>query len=158
MASPTTTASAANGRCPLLTALPTAAMEFAISWPWEAIQALCHISMSTAMPSTLALNISCPEPSKASAMLWAKMASIAAPSTAAITPPATHCPRPGTPRVIASTMPMIRPASITSRNTMMSAPSMWLFRDHDAFGGICMELADEFITAGRERSDANQAL
>src|SRR5262249_47563043 len=61
------------------------------------------------------------------------------------------------PRVAASTMPMIRPASITSRKTMTSAPNMLLFRDHDAFGGVRVEVADELVAAGGERSDAHQA-
>src|SRR3954447_6880429 len=111
--------------------------------------------MATAMPSTLALNISWPAPSNALEMLSAKTARRAAPNTATATPPATHWPRSGTPRVTASTMPMIRPASITSRNTMMRAPNIALFRDHNAFGRIGMKLADKFITAGVKRTEPN---
>ena len=47
-----------------------------------------------------------------------------APSAPANTPAETQRPRPLTPRVAASTMPMISPASITSRKTMMSAPNI----------------------------------
>src|SRR2546423_336995 len=112
--------------------------------------------MTTAAPSTLALNISWPPPSKALLRLSANTASRPAPSTAIATPPATHWPRPATPRVTASTMPIIRPASITSRNTMMRAPSIALLRDHDALGRVGMELAHEFITAGAKRTDPNR--
>src|SRR5262249_31602431 len=81
-----------------------------------------------------------------------------APSVPSSTPAATQCPRPRMPRVAASTMPMIRPASITSRKTMMSAPNMLLFRDHDAFGGVGVEIAGDFAVAGSERPAAHQAL
>src|SRR5712692_7582747 len=114
--------------------------------------------MTTATASTLALNISWPEPAKALAIVSAKMAMRPAPSAATSTPAVTHFPRPGTPRVTASTMPMIRPASMTSRITMMSALIIALFRDHVALGGVCMDLADEFISAGRERTNPNQGL
>ena len=57
-ASPTTTASAVSGLAPSLTAVPMVRISSAISRPCRAIQALCHISMTTAMPSTLALNSS----------------------------------------------------------------------------------------------------
>src|SRR6516164_2252379 len=90
-------------------------------------------------------------------MASANKATMPAPSVPSSTPAATQCPRPGMPRVAASTMPMIRPASITSRKTMMSAPNMLLFRDYDAFGGVRVEVADELVAAGGERSDAHQA-
>ena len=151
-------ARAAKGRLPALTALPTSAMDAAISCPCPAIQRLCHISITTAMPSTPALNNSWPAPSKALAMVSAKRARRPAPTSAASTPAPTHRPRPGTPRVTANTIPMIRPASMTSRNTMISAPNMSLFRDHDAFGGIGMKLANEFVSPGRERTDADECL
>src|SRR5262245_63234080 len=90
-------------------------------------------------------------------MASANKATMPAPSVPRSTPAATQCPRPLMPRVAASTMPMIRPASITSRKTMTSAPNMLLFRDHDAFGGVRVEVADELVAAGGERSDAHQA-
>src|SRR5215467_1223240 len=156
-ASPTTRTSAVIGRLPAVTAAPTAAISAAISRPWRAIQAVCHISITTAAPSTLALSNSWPEPSNALAIASANRATMPAPSVPSSTPAATQCPRPLMPRVAASTMPMIRPASITSRKTMMSAPNMLLFRDHDAFGGVGIELADELVAARGERSDAHQA-
>src|SRR5260370_7889145 len=90
-------------------------------------------------------------------MASANRATMPAPSVPRSTPAATQCPRPLMPRVAASTMPMIRPASITSRKTMMSAPNMLLFRDYDAFGGVRVKLADKLVAAGGERSDAHQA-
>src|SRR5215813_11716452 len=156
-ASPTTTTSAVIGRLPVVTAAPTAAISAAISRPWRAIQTVCHISITTAAPSTLALSNSWPDPSNALAIASANRATMQAPSVPSSTPAATQCPRPRMPRVAASTMPMIRPASITSRKTMMSAPNMLLFRDHDAFGGVGVEIADEFVAAGGERPDAHQA-
>src|SRR6516162_11676469 len=156
-ASPTTTTSAVIGRLPAVTAAPTATISAAISRPWRAIQTVCHISITTAAPSTLALNNSWPEPSNALAIASANRATMQAPSAPKTTPAATQYPRSLMPRVAASTMPMIRPASITSRKTMMSAPNMLLFRDHDAFGGVGVELADELVAAGGERPDAHQA-
>src|SRR5437762_1957716 len=50
------------------------------------------------------------------------------------------------------------PASSTSRKTMTAAPSMGLLRDHLALGGIGVELADELVAAGLERSDPDEAL
>jgi hypothetical protein len=104
--------------------VPTERISAAISRPCRAIQALCHISMMTAMPSTLALNSSWPAPSKASEIAPANSATTAAPRTPPTTPVVTQRPRPNTPRVAASTMPTIKPASMTSRKTMMSAPSI----------------------------------
>src|SRR3981081_1879284 len=89
-------------------------------------------------------------------MAPANRAMMPAPSAPPRTPAAIQFPRPGTPRVEAITMPMIRPASSTSRKTMTSAPSILLFRDHDAFGGIRVELAHELVTAGIERPDPHQ--
>ena len=48
---------------------------------------------------------------------------------------------------------MTRPASTTSRKTMMSAPSIELFRDERAFGGVLVILAEELVAAGIERID-----
>src|SRR5262245_25305912 len=80
-----------------------------------------------------------------------------APSTPAVMPSPIHAPRPGTPRVAASTMLMISPASITSPKTITRAPSITLFRDYHALGGLGMELADELVTTGVQRSDPHQA-
>src|SRR5262249_16818859 len=97
-------------------------------------------------------------PSNALEIASANNAITPAPITPSPTPSPTHAPRSCRPRVAASTMPMISPASMASRKTMTSAPSMMLFRDHDAFGGVRMELADELVAAGRERPDPHQAL
>src|SRR6185437_5333354 len=158
-ARPTTIASAVSGRAPSLTAVPICFISAAISRPCRAIQALCHMSITTAMPSTQALNSSWPEPSNAFEIAPAKRATIAAPTTPATTPNVTQRPRPATPRVAAMTMPTIRPASMTSRKTMMSAPSMaFLFRDHHALGGGFMILADKRVFSGREWPDPHDAL
>src|SRR5262249_13151868 len=77
----------------------------------------------------------------------------------ATTPSVTMRPRPASPRVAASTMPMIRPASKTSRKTMTRAPSMiHLFRDQHALGCGLVEVAKEIVSAGRERTKAHQHL
>src|SRR5208283_3701571 len=59
-----------------------------------------------------------------------------------------------------SAMPMIRPASMTSRKTTMSAPSMndRLFHDQHALGGLRMIVAEEIIFARRKRGDAHRRL
>src|SRR5262245_54953066 len=114
--------------------------------------------MTTAAASTPALSSSCPAPSKAPEIGSANRAMMPAPSPPRPTPSVTQAARSGTPRVAASTIPMISPASSTSRNTMTSAPSMPLLRDHDAFGGVRMELADELVAARLERADPDEAL
>src|SRR3954447_17839958 len=90
-------------------------------------------------------------------MAPANRAMMPAPTTPASTPAAIQAPRPAAPREAAMTMPMISPASSTSRKTMTSAPSMLLFRDHDALGRVCVELAHELVTPGVERPDPHQA-
>ena len=75
---------------------------------------------------------------------------------AASTPIETAKSRLGTPLVAASTMPTIRPASITSRKTMRSAESMY-FRHHHALRGRRMIFAHERIAARRQRPDADIA-
>src|SRR5208283_3578324 len=59
-----------------------------------------------------------------------------------------------------SAMPMIRPASMTSRKTTMSAPSMndRLFHDQHALGGLRMIVTEEIIFARRKRGDAHRRL
>ena len=87
-------ASAVSGLAPSLTAVPTVRISSAISRPCRAIQALCHISMTTAMPSTLALNSSWPAPSKACEMAPANMATTAAPTMPAQNADADPAPAP----------------------------------------------------------------
>src|SRR6185312_6421038 len=157
-------ASAVSGLAPSLTAVPILRISAAISRPCRAIQALCHISMTTAIASTAALNSSWPEPWKASEITPAKAATMAAPARPPPMPMAIQRPRPPTPCVAASTMPTMRPASSTSRKTMINAPSMSgysefrLFRDDHALRGVFVILADERVLAGLERADAHDAL
>src|SRR5205823_1609139 len=88
-------------------------------------------------------------------MAPANAATIPAPANPAATPPAIHKPRCGTPRVAASTMPTISPASMTSRRTMMNAPSTPLLYLHHAARGFLVELADESVAADLERTEAH---
>src|SRR5437763_9493725 len=67
-------------------------------------------------------------------------------------------PRIATPRVAASTMPTINPASMTSRRTIMKAPIKSSLRDHLALGAIFMELTEEIVSAGDQRAETNHAL
>src|SRR5260221_190405 len=96
-----------------------------------------------------------PEPDNGLAVAEENGPTWPAPSVPASAPVAPQRPRPLTPRLAASPTPMIRPASITSRNTMMSAPNMPLFRDDDALGRVGVEIAEEFVTSGCQRSDAH---
>ena len=120
-----TTPSARTEREPVRTASPTRLTSAASSRPWLAIQTLCQISMATAIGRIEALKISCPTPAKASAIAPAKAATSEAPTTPAATPAAMTSRLPRTPWVTAMTMPTMRPASMTSRKTMISAPSIF---------------------------------
>jgi hypothetical protein len=51
-------------------------------------------------------------------------------------------------------MPTIRPASMTPEH---NEGAQHRLRDHDALGGVSMELADELISAGLERADRTNA-
>src|SRR5262249_45575266 len=97
-------------------------------------------------------------PWNASEITFANRATMAAPTIPPRMPILIQRPRPATPRVAAMTMPTIRPASITSRNTMIAAPSMPLFRDHHALGGGLIELAEERIAARGQRADTHHTL
>src|SRR5690348_11650879 len=153
---PTTTARAMSGRLPLATSRPTARISAAISRPCWAIQVLCQASMTTARPSTAALNTSCPPPSNKAEMREAKTATTQAPSAPPATPRPTIGPRPGTPRVAAMTMPTTRPASRTSRRTMRRAASISLLRDDGALGRLLVVLAHELVAAGLQRPDPHR--
>src|SRR5258708_29207092 len=81
-----------------------------------------------------------------------------APSTPPATPPLIHRPRCGTERVTAITMPTMRPASNTSRKTMIRAASTRAsFHNERAVIGL-IEVVEEFVFAGLERTDAHDAL
>src|SRR3954469_7634222 len=89
----------------------------------------------------------------------AKPATTQAPNTPPAMPSRIHLSRPCTPRVAASTMPMISPASMTSRKTMTSAPSMEpLLYDDNALGGFRVELAFELVFSGLQRTELNGGL
>src|SRR4051794_25682658 len=82
-----------------------------------------------------------------------------APSTPPATPPLIHQPRCATPRVTARTIPTIRPASKTSRNTMISAASTIIPLFHDQSTAVALvEVVEEFISAGLQRADADRGL
>src|SRR5438477_12667127 len=88
-------------------------------------------------------------------MASANSATMPAPSVPARIPSATHRPRPFPPRTAARTIPINSPATITSRNTIMSAPNMPLFRDDDAFAGVRVEITEELVAPRRQRSDTH---
>src|SRR4051794_11904891 len=74
----------------------------------------------------------------------------------ASTPPPIHRLRPDTVRVTASTMPMIRPASKTSRKTMTNAASKArgsLLYDQRAARDLFVVLVEEFVAARLLRTD-----
>src|SRR5260221_6488415 len=70
------------------------------------------------------------------------------------TPPLTHRPRCGTERVTAITMPTIRPASNTSRKTMIRAASTATSFHHERAAIGLVEVVEEFVFARLERTDA----
>src|SRR5947209_5356115 len=81
-----------------------------------------------------------------------------APRMPATMPRPTQRLRPATPLVAASTMPTIRPASMTSRNTINKLASTRLLRDHHALRGVRMVFAHEVVAPGREWPQAHDAL
>src|SRR6266516_2849230 len=91
-------------------------------------------------------------------MTPAKTATRQAPSTPPATPPLIHRPRCGTERVTAITMPTIRPASNTSRKTMIKAASTAASFHHERAAIGLIEIVEEFVFAGFERTDAYDAL
>ena len=80
-ASPTTIMRIEHSRRPSLIALPTLRAFLASAAPCEDIQRLCQASMTTAMPSTVALKSSCPAPLAHSAMRPVPSATMPAPSS-----------------------------------------------------------------------------
>src|SRR5260370_14293052 len=150
----TTIARAISDVLPPATAWPMAFISPASSRPWLAIHRLCQPSITTAIARTVALNSSCPRPASESDRAPAKPASSPAPTTPTPTPPAMKVPRRGTPRVAASTMPTINPASNTSRNTMIRLANIVLIlrlardRGHRARGRVRMIIVEKFVDAG----------
>src|SRR5262245_46124991 len=139
----------------------------AISRPWRDIQAQCQPSMPTARNSTVALNSSEPMPEAASRIASANSATRQAPTTPPPMPVNTHPPRPRMPLVAAMTMPTTSAASSTSRKTTtalgvdcgrrssIAAVSSWSFLLHDdnAHGVVLIDLADELVGAGLQRTN-----
>src|ERR1700716_380074 len=150
-ATPTTTASASSDLLPSATAWPAARISPAISLPCRAIQTLCQVSMITATPRMAALNSSCPMPANSCDSAPANAATRQAAHAPASTPPPIQRLRCGTEPVTASTMPIINPASKTSRKTMMSAASTGagLLYGQGA-ARLFVEVVVKFVAAGFE--------
>src|ERR1700737_5445311 len=102
------------------------------------------------MARIAALNSSCPMPANKFDNAPANIATTQAARTPTSTPPPIHRLRCGTVRVTASTMPMIRPASKTSRKTIMSAAITIasLLNEQRAARDLFVVFVDKFVTAG----------
>src|SRR6516162_1918508 len=156
---PTTTASANSGLLPSATAWPIARISTAISRPWRAIQTLCQVSITTATPRMAALNSSWPMPSNSCDNAPANAATRHAAATPASTPPPIQRKRCATEPVTASTMPTIRPASNTSRKTMMSAASNDGVLLHvQRTARLLVEVVVELVAARLQRPHIDHAL
>src|SRR5580692_6364646 len=138
-------ASAKSDFDPAATASPAARNSATSSRPWRDIHTLCQVSIRTAKPRMLALNISWPLPPKSSDNPLVNNATRQAPKTPAATPPAIHFVRPGTAEVTAMTMPTTRPASKTSRKTISNDASTGTSQRnfHDTFHGTTRKLWDD---------------
>src|SRR5947207_15218755 len=137
----------------------------AISRPWPAIHKLCQPSITAARSRIEAVNTSCPLPASASDRAPANKARSAAPITPAPMPHAMKVPRWTIPRVAASTMLTISPASNTSRKTMIRLASTESFL-HLLLGcgdrtgrRIGMIIVEKFVRSGLQRPhhDADRA-
>ncbi len=106
---------------------PTARALAANAAPCDDIQMLCHASITTAIPSTLALNSSCPMPLAKDPITSVKAATTPAPTSPASSPANSQPRLPGMLCVAAATIPMISAASSTSLKTMMAVPNMACF-------------------------------
>src|SRR5215212_879899 len=114
--------------------------------------------MITAMPRIAALNSSCPMPANSCDSAPVKTATTQAASAPASTPPPIQRLRCGTAPVTASTMPIIRPASNTSRNTMMRAASTGVGLLHyQGAARLLVEVIVEFIAPGLQRPHIDEA-
>src|SRR4051812_33228084 len=103
----------------------------------------------------MALNSSCPMPANKFDSAPAKTATTQAARMPTSRPPPIQALRRGTVRVTASTMPTIRPASKTSRKTMISAASMarsyfttrFLLHNQSAARDLFVVFVEEFVAA-----------
>ena len=143
-------ASAKSDFLPATTASPAARNSATSSRPCRAIHTLCQVSIKTAKARMPALNTSWPLPPKRSDKADVNTATRQAPSTPARTPTDIHVVRPRTPAVTAMTMPTIKPASKTSRNTMTSEASTETSAAY-LFGGCTFRAAATDVMA---RSDS----
>src|SRR5215212_5654110 len=108
--------------------------------------------MITAMPRIAALNSSCPMPANSCDRAPVKAATTQAASTPASTPPPIQRLRCRTVPVTASTMPTIKPASNTSRNTMMRAASTGVCLLHNQGAArLLVEVVVELVASGLQR-------
>ena len=92
--------------------------------PCDDIQMLCHASINTAMPRTMALNNSCPMPSASLPITSVEAATNAEPIKPTTTPAASQRLLPLIVSVAAARMPIISAASSTSLKMMMAVPNM----------------------------------
>src|ERR1700694_1483867 len=115
--------------------------------------------MITATPRMAALNSSCPIPANSWDKAPANAATTQAASAPASTPPTIQRLRCGTEPVTASTMPMINPASKTSRKTMMSAASTGARLLHDQGAArLFIEIIVKFVASGFQRPHIDDPL
>src|SRR5512135_1535594 len=137
---------------------PTARALAASSAPCDDIQMLCQASISTAMPSTMALNSSWPMPLANEPMTSVKAATTPAPANPASSPAMSQRLLPGMLCVAAATMPMMSAASSTSRKTIMAVPNMvcLLLRDDRALRGRRVEFAHEGVASCIQRPDVER--
>src|ERR1019366_3686596 len=105
--------------------------------------------MITAIPRIAALNNSCPMPANSCDNAPVNAATTQAATAPASTPPPIQRLRCGTEPVTASTMPIINPASKTSRKTMMSAASTGAGLLHgQGAARLFVEVVVKFVAAG----------
>src|SRR3979411_498947 len=105
--------------------------------------------MITAMPRIAALNSSCPMPANSCDRAPVNAATTQAAAVPASTPPPIQRLRCGTEPVTASTMPIINPASNTSRKTMMSAASTGVCLLHDQGAArLFVEVVVKLVASG----------
>src|SRR5450759_3324996 len=162
-ASPTMTNSAEHSLFPSRMSLPTKRALAASAAPCDDIQMLCHASISTAMPSTMALKISWPMPLASDPITSVEAATTPEPTNPASSPATSQRLLPGILRVAAARIPMMMDASSTSRKTMMAVANMALsvclidlLGDDDALGGGFVKFSDERVTSWGKRADVNR--
>src|SRR3979411_1013457 len=115
--------------------------------------------MITAMPRIAALNSSCPMPANSCDRAPVNAATTQAAAVPASTPPPIQRFRCGTEPVTASTMPIINPASNTSRKTMMSAASTGVCLLHDQGAArLFVEVVVKLVASGLQSPHIDDTL